>query len=564
LKKSEKTISHRIANLIKAQLMKPNRYLQLQLLTFALALFHWNGFGQTLPFSLALKPVSISGLSGVQSFAYGQHNGKWLIVGGRTDGLHKSMGMGMMGTPFPSSANNNSFIVIDPLTEQQWTASITSLPTDIKEQLGSTNTEYFQDGDNLYVLGGYGYKSAASSHKTFDKLTAINVPNTINAIINGASFSSYIRQITDPQFQVTGGQLEKIFDTYYLVGGHNFDGTYHSMGGMGMFTQTYTNQLRKFKIADNGTTISITHLPSITDTASFHRRDYNLVQQILPNGHEGLTLFSGVFQTNADIPYLNCVNIDSNGYALNNSFTQYYNHYQCANAPLYSLSRNEMYSIFFGGIAQYYDSSGVMVQDNNAPFVKTIACVVRDHSENMQEYKLPVEMPSLLGAGSEFIPTATLSYYANSVLKLDELAQDTTVIGYIFGGISSIAKNVFSGGMMGGNGTVASNTLFSVSIVKPKTTTSILESTANAFQLQVYPNPSKGKVNVLFHLAATALVNISLTNSNGQVIWNEQFTDLSEGSNNVVIGNDVPFTAGNYFVHVTSSGKTVSQQLVIH
>lgn len=532
---------------------------------FVILLFCINAMvlGQTLPFSIQLNPLTISGLTGVQSYAYGQHNGKWLIVSGRTDGLHKSMGMGMMGTPFPSSANNNSFIVVDPVTQQQWSTSIASLPTDIKEQLGSTNTEYFQDGDYLYVLGGYGYNSIAGAHKTFDKLTAINVPNTITAIINGNSFTANIRQISDPKFQVTGGQLEKIYDTYYLIGGHNFDGTYHSMGGMGMFTQTYTNQIRKFKIADNGISISVTHLPAITDTACFHRRDYNLIQQILPTGHEGLTLFSGVFQTTADIPYLNCVNIDSSGYMLNNAFTQYYNHYQCANAPIYSPSKNEMYSLFFGGMAQYFDSSGIMIQDNNAPFVKTIACVVRNHSGNMKEYKLPVEMPSLLGAGSEFIPVTALPSYSNTVLNFDALTQDTTIIGYIYGGISSPSKNVFSGGMMGGNGTSASNNLFSVTLVKPKTATSILQSTSNAFQMQIYPNPSNEKINVLFHLAKAEEVRIALMNSNGQVVWNEQYSNLAAGANKVVIEHNHPLAPGNYFVQITAEGTSVTQQMII-
>ena len=46
---------------------------------------------------------------------------------------------------------------------------------------------------------------------------------------------------------------------------------------------------------------------------------------------------------------------------------------------------------FFGGIAQYYDSLGILVQDNNVPFVKTIARVTRDASGTMAEYKLPIE-----------------------------------------------------------------------------------------------------------------------------------------------------------------------------
>jgi hypothetical protein len=54
-----------------------------------------------------------------------------------------------------------------------------------------------------------------------------------------------------------------------------------------------------------------------------------------------------------------------------------------------------MHTVFFGGIAQYYDSLGILVQDNNVPFVKTIARVTRDASGTMAEYKLPIVMPTL-------------------------------------------------------------------------------------------------------------------------------------------------------------------------
>lgn len=77
------------------------------------------------------------------------------------------------------------------------------------------------------------------------------------------------------------------------------------------------------------------------------------------------------------------------------------------------------------------------------PFVKTIARVTRNADGKMAEYKLPIEMPSLLGAGSELMINQTLTTYPNGVIKLDELSSDTNFIGYIFGGISSTAPNIF-------------------------------------------------------------------------------------------------------------------------
>jgi hypothetical protein len=82
----------------------------------------------------------------------------------------------------------------------------------------------------------------------------------------------------------------------------------------------------------------------------------------------------------------------------------------------------------------------------------------------MAEYKLPVEMPSFLGAGSEFIPVENLSVYGNNVIKLDDLNADSTLIGYIYGGINSTSPNIFWSN--DGTQSIASSHIFMVFIVK--------------------------------------------------------------------------------------------------
>ncbi|MBK9107655.1 MAG: T9SS C-terminal target domain-containing protein [Saprospiraceae bacterium] len=473
------------------------------------AYFH----SQTSPFNISIEPYKIEGLGGIQSYAFGQHDGKWLIVGGRLDGLHRRQ-------PFASfdlAGHNNLIFIVDPVNRQKWSAPLTTLPRSIQEQLQATNMEFYQQNNYLYLIGGYGYSETLGDHTTFANLSAIDVPAVMEAIINGRDFATYIRQIKDSLFQVTGGRLEKIEDYFHLVGGQKFMGRYNPMGpthGPG-FIQEYTNQIRKFKLIDNGTIITINHLPGFTDAQNLHRRDYNLVPQMMPDGKFGLTAFSGVFQLQSDLPYLNCVNIDANSYAVNNNFTQYYNHYHCANIPIFSASKNEMHTIFFGGIAQYYDSSGILVQDNNVPFVKTIARVTRTSDGSMAEYKLPVELPELLGAGSEFIPLEHLSRYENGVLKLDELPDGTSHIGYIFGGINSTAANIFW--VNDGSQSVASSQLLKVNLIKnPNTAIDELNKPSNgSLKLMVYPNPSNGILNLQFQIIKNTDIHISLWTLDG-------------------------------------------------
>lgn len=484
---------------------------------------------QSSPFNIHLEPLTIPNVGGLQAYAFGQHDGKWLIVGGRLDGLHRRQPF----ATFDIAGHNTQILVIDPVLKQKWSAPLTSLPIAMQEQLSATNMEFIQEGNFLYLIGGYGYSNTIGDHTTYPNLCAVNVPAVISAIVNGTPFASYFRQYSDPQFAITGGHLSKIYDTYYLVGGQKFEGRYNPMGpahGPG-FVQEYTDQIRKFTLNDDGNALTFNFLPAITDTDQLHRRDYNVTPQIMPNGQEGLTAFSGVFQKTVDLPYLNCVNIDSSGYAVNPDFTQHYNHYHCAFLPLYSAEQNEMHTVFFGGIAQFYDNDGVLVQDNNVPFVKTIARVTRNASGQMAEYKLPIEMPALLGASSEFIPLQNLPTYANEVIKLDALTTDTTLVGYIYGGIASTAANIFWTNT--GSESIATSEIYKVYVVKnaSSATHELNAQSTGTLQMQIFPNPNNGVFGVKFHLKEVAPVWLSISDQHGKIIDRDLLKGLLPGEN---------------------------------
>lgn len=513
---------------------------------------------QTIPFQIALEPITFMGLDGIHSFAYGQHDGKWLIIGGRIDGLHRRQPW----ATFDTAGQNKNLIVIDPEAQQWWSAPLSSLPVGMQEQLSSTNMEFHQNGEYLYIAGGYGYSNTAADHITYPNLTAVKIPSVINAIINGNSFSAYFRQISDDEFAVTGGYLNKIYDTYYLTGGQRFDGRYNPMNNPS-FTQTYTNSIRKFLIVDDGTNLSVTHLVPISDTINLHRRDYNVVPQIMPDGQEGLTAFSGVFQAGADLPFLNCVNIDSSGHEANDAFAQYYNHYHCANIPLYSATANEMHSVFFGGIAQYYDSAGILVQDNNVSFVKTIARVTRVANGTMAEYKLPVEMPALLGAGSEFIRVENLTSYNNEVLRLDEIISDSTLLGYIYGGINSSAPNIFW--INNGTQSTASSQIFKVYLVRdsPAGVHELNTQSKGTLRLQLYPNPSDGEFLLNFHLKTITDVKLTIADASGRIMESSFLMDLNPGKNSVRRNLKAIAGGATYFITLETSYEKAMQKLIL-
>jgi hypothetical protein len=511
-------------------------------------------------FQIQLEAVSIAGLEGMQSFAYGQSNGKWLIIGGRTDGLHRRQPF----ASFDAAESNKRITVVDPVSLLTWSVDLSALDTDLQEQLSATNMQFRQEGNYLYIIGGYGYSNIQGSHTTYGKLCVVDISNTILAIMNSTPITPYFRQYANENFAVSGGHLKKINSTWYLIGGHRFMGSYNPHGpdhGPG-FVQEYTNQIRKFNLADDGTNVIISDYTTITDTLAFHRRDYNVVPQIFTNGNEGLTVFSGVFQIEADLPYLNAVDIESSSYSINNQFAQYYNHYHCAVLPMYSDIDKEMNSVFFGGIAQYYDSVGLLVQDNNVPFVRTIANVKRDIAGNLAEFKLPVEMPALLGAGAEFIENPDIPYYPNGILKFDSLSGDTTLAGYIYGGIASTKPNIFW--INTGIESHASNLIYKVKIIKNSTSGvgQLNVQSINGLQLQVYPNPNDGNFFIKFYLREKTVVNVQITDMDGKTIFSEMMNELTSGENIIrpAVSN---LQAGQTFLVTITAGTIQSTQRII-
>lgn len=506
--------------------MKPN----FLILVFAL-IFGGSMSGQNQPFEIHLEPVAIPNLGGIQSYAFGQHNGKWLIVGGRLDGLHRRQPW----ASFDVAGHNNQLVVVDPSAKQTWTAPLTSLPAGIQEHLSATNPEFYQEGETLYVLGGYGFSASANDHITYPKLTAIKVSDVINAVINNQAYSSHFRQVTDSQFQVTGGKLKKINGVYHLLGGQKFMGKYNPMGpthGPG-FVQEYTSSIRKFTLADDGVNITINHLPGFVDSNALHRRDYNAEAQIMPNGSEGITMFSGVFQVGQDLPYLSSVTVDPNGYSVDAGFQQYYNHYHCPVLPLYSAYNNQMHTVFFGGIAQYYDNGGTLVQDNNVPFVNTIARVTRDSTGTMAEYKLPITMPTLLGAGAEFIPIEQIPQYNNRVMMLDSLTADSVLVGYIYGGISSSQPNIFF--INDGTQSSASQQIFKVYLVNANSIGEheLNESSTSPLNLRVHSMNNENDLLVSFYLNKSDDVTLTVYDASGKILADKIASFNSEGDKQI-------------------------------
>lgn len=406
------------------------------LLIFAICFTASVSIASTNPYSIEIEEVLMPGTPAIHSFAFAESNGKWLFIGGRTNGLH---GFNAVNS-FPKQFSNKFIYVVDPSTGQTWSRNIfQDFPFTFSDQFRSANMQSSQVGNKLYIAGGYGYDSTTNGLITFSKLTVIDVNEMINGIILGAPVNSFARQLTDNRVKITGGEMRKLGDHFYLTGGHTFTGTYR----INVNNQVYSNQIRKFMIDDNGTSVSISDYSAMTDTVEFHRRDMNVVPAMKPDGvNEYMILYGGVFKYNVDLPYLNPIYIDENGATVDYTFEQKMTQYTTAHLNAFSSVTGNMHTTFFGGTSLYYfdETDNMLKYDSLVPFINDITTLTKNSAGISDEIISNTKMPDLLGTNAKFVLNNSVPHFPNGIIKLDQIT-GRTFAGYIYGGIQATLPN---------------------------------------------------------------------------------------------------------------------------
>jgi hypothetical protein len=445
--------------------------------------------GDDLPYQVTVRPYDFddASLPTLHSYAAATHAGKWVILAGRTNGLH-----GFDQNPFnnfPAASQNRDVWVIDPVAKQSWHRSLAGLEGGLtEEQVSSitpTNNQFYQQGDQLYMSGGYGLR-ADGDFGTFDTLTAIELPGIVDWVQNGNGMAAdHVRQIQHAAVQVTGGAMYAMQGRTHIVFGQNFIGGYTAFGH-----GIYTEQVRSFDIVDDGQVLSIEDVTMTEPAADYRRRDLNVTPVIRPEGDgtlaEELVVYSGVF-TKYTGAWTVPVEIDGSGQpsmadpAAVETFKQGMNNYHSAKFGMYSEATGMMHQLFFGGISLQYldDATGEIMTDDAMPFVNDITAIVSDAGGSYSQYRVG-RFPELLdgsgnpwrfGTNAEFFPAAGVEMYDNGVLNLESLSNET-VVGYIFGGIAANAPHTRG---VEGAVSVGSNLIFEVVVTNvPEPSSAVL------------------------------------------------------------------------------------------
>jgi len=430
-----------------------------------------------LPFTLEIEDVTQDELPGFHSMAFAQWDGWWVIIGGRVGGLHGFFPF----TAFPENEANTNIWLIDPATGDALNFGVDALNIPFHDPLKGTNPQYAQDGENLYICGGYGKDATTGDFITFPVLTAVNLPQLVSAMQAHTNPSAAFRQTQSESLRVCGGEMDKLDDYFYLVGGHDFSGNY-TQNPSPMFTQTYTYEIRKFKITNNSNTLAITDYSTHHDEQNLRRRDFTLAPVIRPDGSPALCLHGGVFRPDVDLPYYNPVYIAENQiFSIDNSYEQIFSQYTCPALPMFDSTDGSMYTVLFAGLSvHYFDQNSQSVKyDEKVPFIRDISTFRRRADGTSKEYLMPQKFDELLGANMIFAPAETVPHFSNEVLKLHQM-NGKTFVGWLFGGIKAEIPNITPSS--------ASKRLFKVYIT-PKNAVGTADVRVGSPSMRILPNP---------------------------------------------------------------------------
>jgi hypothetical protein len=114
---------------------------------------------------------------------------------------------------------------------------------------------------------------------------------------------------------------------------------------------------------------------------------------------------------------------------------------------------------------------------------------------------------------------------------LDSILNDTTLIGYIYGGINSSAPNIFF--INTGTQSSSSSQIFKVYLIKNTEVgiDQVNTQSTNSLKLQVYPNPNRGVLYLQFNLDEIDTVKLKMYDLTGRLIDSELLDGLKTGTN---------------------------------
>jgi hypothetical protein len=433
----------------------------------------------------------------LQSFAHATHEDNWILFAGRTNsadgydgGLHDLTADYSLKS-FPPKSFNSMIYLFNPKTGSKASLNYWKMVETIFDmadggknaslqvqkaclqvaeklsQYGSiflcSNPQVLQVGDDLYVLGGYGAPvgevPTAANYETFDAMAKINVPLLSRLIQDDWSLTveewmKVFKFGNNPSLRITGGELKKAGDNFYLAGGHNFNNN----------NQVYLNAVYQLKFRDTTTTLDLfakvtdtisdltpkqlTDLTLADSTSTFRRRDLPITSSVYINKDDKLApnfaLMSGVFQFKFaawnDAIYIT-PDGDNKYYTDSKHNQKDCNVYSCPDFAIYDSNSQDIHTFLPGGIGNGKADNHLSGFTNTLGYSKYN---VKSLESSFDTISNAYPTKYFYGAEAEFIPNNNAKYLIANGVDTDVIDGDLTFkdsntveIGHIYGGIEA-------------------------------------------------------------------------------------------------------------------------------
>ncbi len=422
-----------------------------------------------LPFTITFSEVShpTGHPPALHSFRLAvSDDGTWLMLGGRgapadkvadieQTGLHGFNPPAANKHNFPRPSYNTMIWTYHPETGATASFDTEKLPVDLARPLQTTSQQawYDREADLLTIVGGYGWNEDLTDLKTYDTMIQVPLGPLIKAVEDYASadeIGELFKKLSDPKLQVTGGDMVKVGNRFYLIFGQKFMGSYFAFGASNPSgtTQEYTEEIRsivmnpgKFEI------LNISSLPK-DNPIEYHRRDLNIDLTIdAPSGEPRIGIYGGVFKQGGPGGFEHPILFDpeEGTISVETGGRQLFNAYATPVIPIWAEEAGLMSQVFFGGIGRgvYHTHGQDFGLDNDGmPFGSDVSVLTHDKEGSWSEFVLPKPVPrnQLLATNGAFIPAPELRdqghLLEDSIIALDSLPKgDQMMVGWIYGGI---------------------------------------------------------------------------------------------------------------------------------
>jgi hypothetical protein len=470
-------------------------------------------------FSITVEKTTKANAPALQSFAHWTDGNNWFLFAGRTNQKDDNGGIHMINgdtsdysvQSFPPPSFNTEMILynyaqdailfrlsIDDFlvklegvikqeeNREELEAILPNIRTAVTS-LRSTNPLVAQDGDYLYLVGGYGTDLDSASeynpnnYQTFNTVIRLHIPSIRAVVMDDAQidWSNFFRYGTNNSLRSTGGELHIINGNLYLCGGHNY-GKYAKNG------QEYVNAVFPFTVSNSpGTLIGldiqvgspISDMPNQLGThaadslSTFRRRDGPIVPILIQDTTtspvsyvEGVAFYGGVFKFNARAAWNDAIYItpDLNS-GTTNALSKYvpdteydqnnYNVYSCPDFGVVSPGKDgvlRVHTFLPGGIGDGSDDGNLSgFTDShvqailNTKTLKSTPLTTNSGTFGQTNY--------FYGAEASFMPVKgdSVKYFNASTGETDFIDAEETfkggvtqvTVGYIYGGIVAFQKS---------------------------------------------------------------------------------------------------------------------------